>query len=363
MILLAGTARAADTAEIPGLVRQPLSLAIQRSDGTSALLDGFVVRPEGRGPFPLVLITNGLPRNAADIPKFRPQAYTSPATIFARHGYATVVVLRSAYGRSTGSFREALGPCVARDYVRPAQAGADDIIAALTTLRGEPWVDPGRIVLVGHSMGGFAVLAAAAANPPGVQAAISFAGAVGSARPDEVCEPDRLAAADSVFGRTAHVPTLWIFAGNDHYFAPDLARRLFAAYSENGAPGALFIAPDYGLDGHTMIGSPDETIWWSRVAAFLTPLRLPTNPVVSLPPLPELAAPAPLEDAGKHEFVAYEQSRADEKAFATDLDGHFGVAYGQRTRTDAARAAVKDCERVPRTCAVYAIGNERAPGR
>ncbi len=218
----------------------------------------------------------------------RPEILSGPATVFAQHGYAAVIVMRSGYGQSAGPFMEGLGPCTARTYQEAGNAAGADLLASLAVLRREPWVDPARVVLVGHSMGGFAILAAAATNPPGVLGFISFAGAVGSPRPDFVCQPDRLTEADRIFGQTARIPGLWIFAQNDHFFGPDLAKAMFDAYRANGAPTSLFEAPPYGHDGHTLIWSPDGTAWWPEVEPFLKSLHLPTD----------IQPPAPLSDKG-----------------------------------------------------------------
>jgi dienelactone hydrolase len=361
LLLAPQTAHTSEVTQLPGLLRQAVSVPITMPDGQTEDLDGLVTRPDRPGRFPLVLITNGLPRDGAEIKLLRPQMYSSPAIIFAQHGYAAVVVLRSFYGRSGGTFREDSGPCDDRHYRLAAQQGAADVVAAVAHLRGEAWVDPDRIVLVGHSMGGLAVLAASAANPSGVVAAISFAGAAGSMRPDAVCQPERLIEADTMFGRTTNVPSLWIFARNDHFFGPALARQMFDAYASNGAPASLVLAPDYGRDGHRLIVAPAEAAWWPAAAAFLDRLHLPTRPIVTLPPLPSLTEPAPLDEPGHRAFAVYAPSRLYEKAFAVDPAGHYGMALGQRSQLDAEHAAMKDCQRMQRVCTVYAVGNEMAP--
>lgn len=347
--------------ELPGLSRLALRLAIRAPDGRATTLEALVIRPEGPGPFPLVLITHGMPRSSADIPLQRPEIYSSPAIVFAQRGYAAVIVMRSGYGRSDGPFAERLGPCDARIYLQAGKAAAADVLAALALLRKEPWVDPARVVLVGHSMGGFAVLAASAANPPGVLGIISFAGAVGSPRPDYVCQTDRLIDADRTFGQSARTPDLWIFAENDHFFGPDLAKAMFDAYAANGAPASLFEAPRFGRDGHSLIWSPDGTAWWPRVATFLESLHLPTDIQVPLATPAHLPEPVPLDDAGRAAFAIYQPSRSYEKAFATDAAGHHGMALSARTKADAVSAALKDCQREARVCRTYAVGNELAP--
>ena len=192
LLLHSPVAPASEVTELPGLSRQTMQLTITSSAGDTKTLEALVVRPDAPGPFPLALITHGLPRNQTEISAMRPELYISPAIVFAQHGYAAVVVMRSGYGRSIGPFAEDIGPCEQRTYIKAGNAAAADILSALSALQREPWVDPGRVLLIGHSMGGFAVLGASAGNPSGILGVITFAGAVGSPRPDYVCQPDRL---------------------------------------------------------------------------------------------------------------------------------------------------------------------------
>jgi dienelactone hydrolase len=359
--MLSLPAHADEVTELPGLSRQALRLTVSIPEVGTKTLEALVVRPDGPGPFPLVLLAHGHPRDAAQIPLDRPQLYSGAAIVFAQRGYAAVVVMRRGYGRSDGPFAETLGPCQARTYEAAVKAAAADVLGALAVLRTEPWVDPKRMLLVGHSMGGYAGLAVAAGNPDGVLGIISFAGAVGSPRPDFVCDIDRVIDADRKFGQTARIPVLWIFAENDHFFGPELARSMFAAYTANGAPASLFLAPSYGRDGHTLIWSPDGIGWWPQVAAFLSSLHLPTDIQVPLAAPARLAGPAALDDAGRRAFAGYLPSRNYEKAFATDAAGHYGMAFGARTKADAELAALNFCQQTERVCTVYAVGNELAP--
>jgi len=353
LLLFAATARAEDVTPLPGMVRETLTL-----QGPHGRLEALSLRPDRLGRFPLALITHGMPRDGAQMAAMAPEILLNPALAFAQRGYAAVVVMRTYYGRSDGSFQEGLGPCNDRDYPKAGEAGAADVVAALNELRRQPWIDPDRIVLVGHSMGGFVMLAAGATNPPGVRAIISFAGAVGSPRPDFVCQPDRLIAADDTFGQAAHIPSLWIFAANDHFFAPALARDMLHAYAAHGAPAELFAAPAYDGDGHGLVFAPPETTWWPRVASFLQATGLSTTLVVALPPMPDLPPPPVLDEGGEKIFPLYRASRSFEKAFATDKQGHYGFAAGKRTQADAAESAMRSCQIAGRVCRLYAIGNQ-----
>ncbi|MEQ4501570.1 MAG: dienelactone hydrolase, partial [Pseudomonas sp.] len=84
-------------AHIDGLIREPLLLSVRLPDGSSALLDAFVTRPEKPGRWPVALITHGTNGDSSDRTK-SPNLFSSAATVFARHGYAAVVVMRQGYG-------------------------------------------------------------------------------------------------------------------------------------------------------------------------------------------------------------------------------------------------------------------------
>jgi dienelactone hydrolase len=104
-------------------------------------------------------------------------------------------------------------------------------------------------------------------GPQGVVAVVNFAGGRGSQRSDFVCSPDKQVDAMAFFGSTTRVPTLWIYAENDHFFGPALAQRMFAAFAA-GSPRAEFVAaPSFGTDGHALVVR--GTGWQPVVGAFL----------------------------------------------------------------------------------------------
>jgi dienelactone hydrolase len=340
------------------LVREWFMLDVTLPDGRPGKLEAMVTRPAGPGPFPLVVISHGLPRNPMEIALETPESYSGPAILFAQHGYAAVAVNRPGFGRSTGPADMSFGSCADRHYTTAGLAWGEAVLAALNSLRNEPWVDPQRVVLVGHSAGGFAALGAATHNPAGVVGIIDFAGAVGSPRPDFVCQPDRLVAAMHQFGMSARVPSLWIFAANDHFFAPPLVRQMFDAFVAGGAPAELDAAPAFGRDGHLLIFAVAPSPWWPRVADFLDHLHLPTGEVVDLPPPAALPLPPGLAGADADDFTGYVTSRSYEKAFAADASGHYGRAFGRHTQEDAAAVALAHCKQDGGTdCSLYAVGN------
>jgi len=283
---------------------------------------------------------------------------------FAQRGYAAVSIMRRGFGRSEGRFAEALsGTCINRDYLAVGRIAAEDVTGAVATLRGEPWVDPDRVLLLGHSTGGFAVTAAAANNPLGVVGVLDFAFGHGSAGPDRVCSPDHIVEDAGIFGRTARVPALWIYSENDHYIPAALGRRMFEAYAASGAPSQLQVLPPFGVEGHPMVVMGPAELWWPSAESFWNGLRLPTSLVVELPPPAAIPAPAPLNAACTNYFGYYVKARTDIKAFAWNREGHCSsVTSVSRTIDEAKEVAMRQCQDAWKECSLYAVGQALAPG-
>jgi dienelactone hydrolase len=142
-------------------------------------------------------------------------------------------------------------------------------------MRRQNFIDPSRTILVGHSAGGWATLAAITNNPAGVVGAINFAGGRGSDAPGRVCEPERLLASAREFGSRTRVPTLWLYAENDKFFGPALARELFSVFTASHHGEDAFVSlPAFGEDGHTLVlDGASLPVWEPAVARFLAKLR------------------------------------------------------------------------------------------
>ncbi len=236
--------------------------------GSTLLLEATVYRPEGERPSPLAIINHGSPRDAAQRAQMH-ATYRTASQWLVSQGYVVVVPMRRGYGGTGGGWAESAGSCANPGYFNAGIASSQDIAAVIAYMDRQPFVDAKRIVLIGHSAGGWAALASASRNLDGVIGVVNFAGGRGSLRPDEVCSPDRLVDAVKQYGATTRVPTLWIYAENDHFFGPVLARRMFDTFVAASAPQAEFFpAPATGKDGHQFIneGSP---VWEPVVGAFL----------------------------------------------------------------------------------------------
>ncbi len=227
---------------------------------------------------PVAVINHGSPRDPADRARMEPAGCGSePARWFLARGYVVLFPLRRGFGASTGEVAESSGPCNSPDYVRAGLESARDVAAAVRFATRLPYVQPDGVVVVGQSLGGWATVALASEPHPGVSALISMAGGRGGhAFADEVgnCRPDLLVAAAGAFGRTARTPMLWIYADNDSFFPPPLARAMFLAFTAAGGRADLEQPSFPGSEGHALFyAAGGSQVWGPLVAAYLAERR------------------------------------------------------------------------------------------
>lgn len=182
-----------------------------------------------------------------------------------RRGFNVIVFDYRGYGRSEG---------------RPDRRGViDDSLAALALARTLPGIDPGRIVVLGQSLGAVQALVALGHDGPGGVRAVAADSAFFSYRSivrdkmaampvlawfkgplSRLVVSDDWSAGDAV-GRIAPVPIAFLHGSADKVIPVDHARRLHAAAGE---PKELWIVEGAG---HTeALASPGP--WRDRLVAF-----------------------------------------------------------------------------------------------
>jgi len=241
---------------------------------SGAVMQTRVLRPAGPGPFPLAIVSHGSPADAAQRPAMQVPTYASASNWLLERGYMVALPLRRGYGETGGPWLETAGSCNTPDYYRAGLTTAEDIRTAADFLRDRSDVRRDRVLLVGVSAGGWGSLAAASQNPPGVFAVVNFAGGRGGHHPKVGnCAPQRLVVAAGRYGATARIPTLWLYAANDSFFAPDLARKMFDAFVRAGGRAEFVALPAFGSDGHQLFGAADgRALWQPPVEKFLDAL-------------------------------------------------------------------------------------------
>jgi dienelactone hydrolase len=332
-------------------IQQPFRVLLGSDLGT---LEALLVKPSEPGRYPLAVFAHGSPRAPADRPRMTPLSMLPQALEFVRRGWAVAIVMRRGYGNSDGGWAEAYGDCGNPNYVAAGNAGAADLKMTLEFLSHRPDIDPTHMIAVGVSAGGFATVALTADPSPGLVAAISFAGGRGSLESDHVCQPDRLIDAFRVFGKRSRIPMLWVYAANDHFFAPALARQLADAFKSGGGAVDFIAAPAFGNDGHGLFSPAGIPLWSGYVDNFLKQENLPLRSELMSIPRPALTPPSTLSANGRQAFETY-LIDAPHKAFAVSPDGHFGWKTGSRTVEAARAGALQFCQQGGARCGVVFI--------
>ena len=213
----------------------------------------LLFRPPGDGPFPLAVIAHASTQNVlrrAQMPQ--PEYHALTAYLVAR-GYAVLVPERPGHGATGGKYLEDQGGCDEANYSRSGYATADSIKAALNYLLAQPFVRQERTIIVGHSAGAWGALAMAGEDPKLVSAIVAFApgrGGHANDAPNQVCAPHTLIASAREFGDEARVPVIWLVAGNDSYFSPDLSKQMADAFRAGGDKVDFRVLPAFGSEGH-----------------------------------------------------------------------------------------------------------------
>lgn len=109
-------------------------------------LGGTLLVPVGNGSFPVVVLVHGPGPNDRDETIFSSKIFRDLAEGLATHGIA---VLR--YDKRTKIYGSKMGDT---DYT-VEQETIQDAISAATLLRSQPGIDPTRVYLLGHSLGGY----------------------------------------------------------------------------------------------------------------------------------------------------------------------------------------------------------------
>jgi len=242
----------------------------------------YVIRPAGKGPFPLAIMNHGVAMDPRERSFFPLVEFRDAAFWFARRGYLVVAPAGPGYGAAGmdvpeqgvyGAFFSKIGKCTNPNFRDAVLAIAKYDLAAIRYLVEQKIALPEGVIVVGQSAGGWGSVALASLDPPGVKAVIVFAAGRGGrvdGKPNNNCAPDRLVAATADFGRTARVPMLWIYTRNDTFFGPDLSTRMHQAFVGAGGKAEYHLLDAFGNDGHFLVGAPKGVeIWSPLVGKFL----------------------------------------------------------------------------------------------
>lgn len=232
-------------------------------------LQTTVYRPDGKGPFPLIVMNHGVPfdKLKLQLEKYR-HRLGAQSREFVKRGFVVAIPMRRGFGKSGGAYNDQFGNLYAFGLT-----DARDIRAVVEYMKGQPGVDGKRLVMLGQSGGGLASLAYGSLEDPSLLGIINFAGGIKTTGKDPW--EQWLVAAFATYAKTTKVPSLWFYAENDSYFPPGLVRTAHEAYVKNGGRAKLLQLPAFKKDGHGMFYDSDGIpLWTADVDAFLTGLGI-----------------------------------------------------------------------------------------
>jgi enterochelin esterase-like enzyme len=198
-------------------------------------LSGILLRPEGSGPFPAIVLSHGLGGQAQDIARSKGRELVTWGFVCIATDY-------------THTRRAGAGPSGARGRfadVDFTQAGArpENIrraLACLEILRQQQDVDPRRIATYGHSMGAFVTIALAAAAPDKLAAAAITSGGVLTVPGSTAAAPTTNVAAQ------VRVPFLILQGALDHTVPPESSAQFQHVLDTNRVPSERHVFEGVG---------------------------------------------------------------------------------------------------------------------
>lgn len=330
-------------------------IQVPAGDG-SVTLETTVFRPNGPGPFPLIVINHGKdPRHPSLQPRDR---FYYMASVFVKRGYAVMVPMRQGFSMSGGRYRDHGCDMAANGYTQ-----AEDIRSTIDYARQQSWIDAERIVVAGQSYGGLATIALGTESLPGVRGLINFAGGL---RDDSgrCAWRSQLVSAFAEYGSKATLPSLWMYGQNDSLFGPELAGRMHASYVQAGGQARLVELPPFKRDAHGMLASRDgEKVWLQDMERFLQEINMPTAVVVDVPAPPSPArtdyarvddvdAVPFLSEHGRHAYREY-LTKMTPRAFAVSPGG--GWTWAEEGEDPDGRALAACAAKSKDPCYLYSV--------
>ncbi|MBE2282675.1 MAG: prolyl oligopeptidase family serine peptidase [Prosthecobacter sp.] len=183
-------------------------------------MDGIFMKPEGKGPFPAVLISHGMGGNAQGFGgmKAREMVQWGMVCIAPNYTHAGIAGDRAQFGASAENLRRAK--------------------TCLDILRSMPEVDGTRIAAYGHSMGGFVTIGLAATEPGLLKAAAITGSGISS--------QEGYAAPSTKAAERIRTPFLMLHGANDTTVRPEQSASLKQVLDGNQVPNDRLIADGQG---------------------------------------------------------------------------------------------------------------------
>lgn len=321
-----------------------------------------IFRPDGDGPFPLVVFNHGRAPSdkRASQGRSRPEAF---ARYLVAKGFVVLAPTRIGYWETyAGGFDpEDNGGCRSPRIDHMAEVASDQVLGTVAYAKTLAYVDTTRWIVAGHSVGGLTSIATVGRRPPGLLGGINFAGGTGGdpeRNPGRPCGSERVTRLYAKLGATSTVPMAWFYWSNDLYFGEDAPKAWYRAWSDAGGNGTFNAFGAVGADGHNGL-TIDMDHWLPIVDRFLADLGFSKNVAIERPPVTQGIDVAdvqrvPVRSANARAAYAKFLEARPPRAFAVGDRGAFGWA----TNDYVMGRALGYCQRSGQSCRLYAVDDD-----
>lgn len=216
------------------------------------VMSGILLKPEGKGPFPAVLISHGLGGSAETFGLTKAREMVNWGFVCIAPSYTHAVV---AHGNRQDAARAGPPPRGARGGRPPADYGAsaENLRRASTCLElvsRMPEVNANRLYAYGHSMGGFVTIGLAAVAPDRVQAAAITGSGIAPA--------EGFPAPSAAMAERIRIPFLILHGSADPVVRPQQSADFKAILDTNRVPNERTV---YDGEGHPIDQTQRERVF------------------------------------------------------------------------------------------------------
>ncbi|HEY2839268.1 MAG TPA: prolyl oligopeptidase family serine peptidase [Pirellulales bacterium] len=230
-------------------------------------LPGWIYKPAGDGPFPVVIWNHGSEQ--------RPTAHPELGKFYTEHGYVLFLPVRHGHGEAPGDYIVALQDkhraeiddltIVQRKAVELHEVYNRDVVAAVKWIREQPFVDPKRLAISGCSYGGIQTLLASEQDLHALAFVVFSPGAMSWANPE-------LRKREALAVERARGPMFLLQAKNDYSIGP--SEVLGPLLRDKKGLNQAMLYPAFGethQDGHGGFACWEEgiAVWGNDVLQFL----------------------------------------------------------------------------------------------
>ena len=244
-------------------------------NGKPVSLETVTFKPEGQGPFPVVIFNHGSIGMGTDPRAFYRTYFAAAfAHFMVERGYIVVFPQRRGRGKSEGIYDEGFEPdrsrysCNPRYALPGAERALGDIDASVEAVRALPEAQKGPVLMGGQSRGGILAVAYAGMHPEKVSGVINFVGGwLGGLCP----KMDEVNSALFNRGVKAKTPSLWLYGNDDDFYAISASRKWMSAFTGAGGKGEFLAYTVPGKrNGHALLSFP--ALWSEKVELYLKSL-------------------------------------------------------------------------------------------